>query len=325
MSMRFLMATCTLTCILSCAPRVQEISSRDPGLIAKTQAEVPVYVPSPDIEVDAGSLHVKRPKQKIISKNSDALYTGSLFHDQNEANFLFTESIPQRIGQYLLVEVRPTQVAKEQGADQAKDTPAGEDVLEKELLAAVPELTPAAGEDVRLLKNFRMQIVEKLPNGDVTVEYKRTSVGQEGITSHIIRAKVPFNTLMSKDPISTADLVDVHFDEQTPQNIFSRSSVGWEDEYSLRMSGFTEQKSAYAIELEEKRKQLEEARSRLTTQIKGFAQERQRLNKERGELRRKAEELDKKVKDLEEKNNDQALTLKEKDEQLGELTSEQKL
>ena len=84
--------------------------------------------------------------------------------------------------------------------------------------------------------------------------------------------------------------------------VVERKSVNWEDEYSLRISGFDETKSKMAAGLEEKREQLKSVRDKLENELKSFDGERKLMTTERaGLLETKAQDTAK-IDDLNKQN-----------------------
>ncbi|MBF0442443.1 MAG: hypothetical protein HQK54_11105 [Oligoflexales bacterium] len=79
-------------------------------------------------------------------------------------------------------------------------------------------------------------------------------------------------------------MADVRFSETTENDYLENNSLTWQDEYTLRLSGFSEAKSKMAMELERKKKDLAKAKEQLEIKIKNFASERRILTKERENL-----------------------------------------
>ena len=128
--------------------------------------------------------------------------------------------------------------------------------------------------------------------------FRRRSVS--GDQAHEIRfiARIPFSSISSGEPLSTNDLTAIEWVESSDGVVTERKSVGWEDEYSMRISGFDEIRSKSAMALEEKRKQLLDVRNRLDSRLKTFSDERNQLAKQREDLMNKDKEKDTKLAEL---------------------------
>jgi chromosome segregation ATPase len=111
---------------------------------------------------------------------------------------------------------------------------------------------------------------------------------------------------------TTNDLVDVRWSEKTGQELATRQSSRWEDEYSLRLSGFREAKSKAAAEMEEQQRRLNDTKEALTQRLKNFSKERQAYTKERAEI------FDKNTKQTE-KMNELETKVKEQQEEIATL------
>ena len=302
------------TLMTGCMPSVNKISGRNPDLFGKESDKIagnsrPVGSTSPDLFVKEKKIVIKDVKEENDS--------GSLFNVEDERNYLFASTGPQTVGRYLDINVvsNRTDGAKAGGKPGAVKTPEEQkkedlakpqDEIQKELLGSLPDLNPAGTpEDPTLLKSFKMRIAHRYPNGDVLAVMSRRSTSEDQVKDMNIETRIPFNRLASGEPLTTRDLIDVKYHENNDGQIMDRASTGWEDEYSLRLSGFDEAKSKGAIDLADKRKKLEEASKKLETKMKSFGEERNQLSKQKEELTAKAETQQEQVKTLEDKVKEQ--------------------
>ncbi|TWW11537.1 L-ring protein [Planctomyces bekefii] len=275
-----------------------------------------------------------RQRRPVIREGDKQNSSGSLFNPDDERNFLYTASGPQNVGRFLTVNVvagRGKQTEKTATGDKAQGpeggteaTKAETDQTEQELLKALPDLAPKTAGENSLVKNFKMQIMHRYSNGDVLARVSRRSQREDQAHDLVAEARIPYDRLASGDALTTDDLLDVNFLESGEGELIERRSSGWEDEYSLRLSGFNEAKSKYAAELADQKKQIEEAKEKLETKIKAFGDERKQVAKQRDDLAKKNVEADSKVKDLEDKVNEQQSTIEDQKKQLEQLQPENK-
>jgi hypothetical protein len=281
----------------SCAPQITKISGRSPDLIEKEkdlieQSGATKTTASPE-------LFVKEPRINIQPSQADSS-NGSLASPDDDRLNLFGDIRPRKVGRHINVLVGsnkanvPKDGTEKNAGDSGKtDEKNGDNQtekkvnpLEEELLKELPELTPSKKDSVNLLKQFKMQITHRYQNGDLMARISRTSNNPDSSESFIAEAKIPAERLSSGDPITTEDLVDVFVTENHGGEIVERQSTSWEDEYSLRLSGFSEAKSRAGLDLEEKRKELGDARDRLEQRIKDFATEKRQFASQRDQLKK---------------------------------------
>jgi flagellar basal body L-ring protein FlgH len=282
--------------ISSCAPQMTKISSRNPDLIEKEKD--PIDRADASITNVSPELYVKEPRINIQPSQGDSS-NGSLASVDDDRLNLFGDVRPRKIGRHINVFVASNKTntskdsAENKDADSAKSEEKNSadkkvDPLEEELLKSLPDLTPAQKESAKLLKNFKMQITHRYPNGDLMARVARSSNNPDSSESFVAEAKIPAERLASGDPITTEDLVDVTVTENHAGEVVERRSTIWEDEYSLRLSGFTEAKSRAGLDLEEKRKELGDARDRLEQRIKDFAAEKRQFAVQRDQLKKES-------------------------------------
>ena len=301
----------------SCAPGRRSISERPLGFVPKTSesSENSRPVAAPSVPTD---LYTRRNDVQIkpIAHGNE---TGSLGGIDDPRNYLLGGDAPVVIGSFLDIKVTSNRAdaLKSPGdanADAAKSgdgaNAAGKDnkspdQMEQELIKELPNLEPGSKDHPVLLKTFKMQVMHQYENGDVLVMYKRRSVRGDQAGEIIVKGRVPYAALQRRDQLTTTDLADIDWRESNEGELGERRSANWEDEYTLRMSGFDEARSKPALAIEEQRRQLKEIRSKLGNQIKSFAQERQTVAKERSDLAEQKKQYDEKLSELEKKVADQ--------------------
>lgn len=251
-------------------------------------------------------------KQKVLSikpiKKSNT--NGSLTALDDPRSYLMASTAPLIVGSFLdiktVTNADAAKMAPAKDAAPAKSTQTAMQV-ENELLKTLPTLDPAKDdlEKPSVVPGFKAEVLEVLENGDAIVGYHRRSVRGDQASDFLVKARVPQSSLLDKDNLTTANLADVEFRESREGEISERHSSRWEDEYTLRMSGFDEARSKSAVALEDQRRQLKETRDKLATQIKAFSTERQTVAKERTDYMNKKKEDAQKVADLEVKVKEQ--------------------
>ncbi len=329
-SFRFRPFTFALLLVPACSPKIQTASIRNPDLFEKESDHFVGRGAGPS--EPAPELYVRRPGIAITKKDRPN-ETGSLYNPEDERNWLFTSTGPLNVGRFLTIKLAsnrqdPAAKGKDPKAAVAAEEKKG-DAIEAELLKAIPDLAPAVPGETSLLKAFKMKIVHRYDNGDVLAMTERNSrVGETETDVHAIqvKARIPYDRLASGDPLTTEDLLAVKFIESQDGELADRDSSGWEDEYSLRLSGYTEAKSKVAMEIDDKRRQLDDAKGKLENQVKSFSKERETVAKTREDLAKRktaqeeklrtvTDELSETKDDLKDKEE----TIKEQEEQIKEL------
>lgn len=315
-----------------CMQQLHKISERNPDLFEKESDRFmghgqPPPSTAPELFVRKQAIAIK----KVERPNE----TGSLFNPDDERNYLFTSTGPFNIGRFLTIKLMSNRddgaggkIGKTggkgggTGAGAASGSGSEGDALEQELLKALPELTPANKGDPSLVKAFKMKIVHRYDNGDVLAMTERTSGFGDQVHDTMVQARIPYDRLAAGDQLTTDDLLDVKFNESRDGEIADRASSGWEDEYSLRLSGFDEAKSRDALELEDKKHQLADAKDKLQTQIKTFGAERASVAKQRADLLKKQQDQEEKQKSDEEKLKEQQGKIEEQTKTIDEQTNQ---
>lgn len=240
--------------------------------------------------------------------------TGSLYRLGDHRNQLFAEQ-EIGVGSYVDIGVKANRQSGQEGgaaasagaAQPAAGGAAPAAGAEDELVKALPNLSPAEA-NAKVIKKFPMRIMAVLDNGDLLGLFSRSSKTVDEAHSLNVKARIPAQAIYRKDPLTTDDLLDVEWLESRDGDLVERQSSGWEDEYTLRMSGFNEARSKAAVELEDKRKQLETVKKQLQTRIQtlgserqGIPKERDRLAQEKATLQQKEKEMTSKISELEDK------------------------
>ncbi len=300
--------------LIQCNPTVVKYSSRNPDLFEKPTDKLVGQSRGNDENSPKPEIYVKQKKISIESRDKPNT-TGSLFNPESEGNYLFTPASPMKVGRYVTVNIASTRNNTQDPNAKPTSAPKPSDpaVPEDELLKTLPDLAPKEKGEVSLLKDFKMKITHKYPNGDVLALVERNSQTVDDFHNLSAEAKIPYEKLASGDPLTTDDLTEVKFNEFREDEAIQRHSSGWQDEYSLRLSGFNEAKSKVAAELADQRSKMQETKQRLEERIKTLSSERKLIAKQREELSQKRQESENKLK-----------TAKQKIEESSEVIEEQK-
>lgn len=277
---------------------------------------------------DGERLYRKNP-EVVIDENGEGSVTGSLFKADDKRNNVFTDKDPNPQHHEMTIIVDSTRLKKKGGEEKkpttgpaappaaGKDGKPSPDELEKALLSMAPQLD-GGDKNPEIITEFKMKFLRRTSTGDVIARYQRESVNDQEVNRIDVTARIPYDKTLPGEVISTNDLLDVAFNEDHNGDKFERSSVIWEDEYSLRMSGFSEAKSKAALELEGKKRDLEKVRTQLDTRVKNLTKERTQVAKERDRVGKKEAELDQKFKELNEKIEQQNKVIEEQNKKLQE-------
>jgi hypothetical protein len=283
------------------------ISQRDPMPAVAPVQEISAVEPKEQKPLD---LFVRQKDVKIRRK-APSNETGSLTDLNDPRAYLFGFERPVEVGMFVDVKIASNRSdgqagGAESGATDKPGAPAQEskDVAAEALLKALPSLDPAPQNKPILLKSIKMQVLERFENGDVLVMHRRRSIREGQGADVTVTSRLPAEALARLDNISTSDLADVDWRESFNGEVAERKSANWEDEYSLRLSGFDETKSKDALGIDEKREQLKSARDKLESEMKGFVGERSRMSAERSKLLEEKAKDDKKIDELEKRNSE---------------------
>lgn len=298
------------------------ISQRDPAPAPVSIQEISATEPKEEKPLD---LFVRQKDVKIRRK-APSNETGSLTDLNDPRAYLFGFERPVEVGMFVDVKIASNRsdgqaAGAESGATEKPADPnaanpgaAGQDskdVAAEALLKALPSLDPAPQNKPILLKSIKMQVLERFENGDVLVMHRRRSIREGQGADVTVTSRLPAEALARLDNISTSDLADVDWRESFNGEVAERKSANWEDEYSLRLSGFDETKSKDALSIDEKREQLKSARDKLESEMKGFVGERSRMSAERSKLLGDKAKDDVKITELEKRNSELEKKLEE--------------
>ena len=291
-----------LICLLlpGCAHKMVKVTGRYPGAVKeqeglKAASSRPVG-PSrraPEIYVKKKNLRIKEKVRQPVG--------GSLYLMDDPRNRLFVDVHRGMPGTWLNVAIvsnRLNPKKSDQKVDGEGKAKQGQDDLEKTLIAALPNLDGAESNPV-ILKTMKMRVTHKLENGDVMAIFQRDSTNGMESNSISVSARIPYHALMADRPLTTADLEYVDYAESKDGEFIERKSDAWEDEYTLRLSGFSEAKSRIALELEDKRKRLLDVREQMEQRLKNIGNQRREIGRERVRLRDERERLEETQKKLE--------------------------
>lgn len=309
-SFSWIMIAIIMVSLFGCEMSGQKyISRREPNpVVANTKVAAPNVEP---VKESKPSDLYTRNKEVKIRRRSPINETGSLTDLNDPRAYLFGFERPLDIGSFVDIKVvsnraeaKSDNKVTEQKAADTKDSQTGKPDEAANLLKSLPNLEPADGNYAGLIKNIKMQVIEKLPNGDVLVMHRRRSL-RDGQASEInVTARMPALALARVDNLSTVDLADIDWRESSNGEIAERKSANWEDEYTARLSGFEESRSKQAMAIEEKREQVKSARSNLEKEMKAFMSDRDKMTKERASLLETKAKDDEKIAELESRNQE---------------------
>ncbi len=330
--------------VSGCANSYTTASTRVPSNVDKLGSG-PYYFHGRDIQnvAEPPDIYVKK-KNVSISPVESKNETGSLFKVNDQRNYLVSSPDPTTVGRIVMVDVvsnrmplgkKKGQVPQKQETPKPDAGPAGGDSggagekdktkkaetaqesdkgdkadkadkedIDSTLIKAFPKLEPADAEP-RLIKRFKMKIAKKLENGDVELVFDRRSLRNQSGHELIISAKAPYEKLLAGATLTTEDLTEIRWTETGEGDLVESESPLWEDEYSLRLSGFSEEKSKHALVLEEQRKQLLDIQKTLENRLKSFGNERREMTKQREDLLTEKKKNQDKIAELEKTIGDQ--------------------
>lgn len=339
--------------LTNCAPSITQFSSRRPSLLGHEQiplkkdyqGKIPIYQTAPNLFVKQKSIEI----QAIQDENT----TGSLAMLEDERNLLFASLIPKKVGRFINLTIVPqyertanphnnnktdaktpanndnqnqTDPKQPQPTDQSQTKDVSPDPIAQavddqlnQLLKEFPHLTPEDDSNPSLIKNLRMNVIHRLPNGDVIVRYERDSLSDTDGRLITVKAKIPFEKLRDNTPILSSDLLDVSMTEMTKDEKVERHSTSWEDEYTMRLSGFSEAKSQDAIRLSQKQQQLQKISNQLQQKIASIGAQNRTQAKERDQLIKDKNQANDKADKLETKVKEQQQTIKEQKDTIDSL------
>lgn len=228
----------------------------------------PVIVKQEDRLSKYGSLYDPDSNQLQGYRGKSAVRVGDIFRFKVQTN---RESPPKTIAE----------AAEEANSDGGSNS---------DLLSSLPKLTPEDS-DARLLKYLTFKLMQNMDDGTSLMFFERAYTNEIGGRNVQVYARVDSQKLVSAEDLTTDDLFDVRIRDQNGANVVNRDSTYWDDEYTLRLSGFNELGSKEARTLEAKRRELEGVKDRLKTRIGNFGTREKALAKEREELRKRQEKV----------------------------------
>ncbi|MCB9228063.1 MAG: hypothetical protein H6618_00480 [Deltaproteobacteria bacterium] len=328
-----------LACIfISCRSGVNPISNRN--LSEFERNDEPRYIrrgrPEINKKKEAPELFIRKPEIKIIHK--DKVNTnGSLFRpDDVRQDFFSTYNRPS-LGSYLNIKiVNHNQLPVKRGEDNQKNTDSasssdnpdkasepGKELEEDKLIRSLPHLEPASYDAEAILDMLKMRVVHQYENGDLLLSWQRESIGSEDARTQEVQARLPYRNLNPSSELTTQDLTDIILTEHYKDETLQKKATGWQDEYTLRISGFDEAKSKIAADLESKRRDLMDMNQQIKNRLKSMGSERRQWTQERDSWIKKREEdriaMEKIKKDQEAQNSlieEQKSTIKDQNKQI---------
>jgi hypothetical protein len=269
------------------------------------------------------------PSQKVAIRETEKNLSGSLYDPASVSSNFLLDNMPIGVGSTITLFVKEVRGGDSGDSSNQNLKEEDADALTKELLDGLPNLAPEEGSNRKTITKIQTKVVERLKNGDLVVEAQRSSEALGKVNHLFFRATVPSDKLKNSSSAAITDLVDVTFQEQDRTGYSERRSSGWEDEYTLRYSGFVEVPSKLARRLEGDRQSLLSMRKRLENRVHSFKNERDKIAKERSDLYSDNTEM----RDQMQKNNDQLVanneelakikeTLADREETIKELEKE---
>ncbi len=224
-----------------------------------------------------------RKREILIEPLQPDNSSGSLMQPEDERNYLFTSRVPTQVGSYIPVEIDSLSIQSKTEKDDKNDK-AKEPDIQDALLKEFPTLVPPDGENKHLVRTIKMRISHVEENGDLQLTYEHDSRSNEDVHKIQVRAHLPYSNVLNGSSIKTSDLSQVQFTETFKDEVVERNAPEWEDDYSLRISGFSEAGSKQARALQDKRGELEKFRDTLRKQLISFGKEKQQIAKQRDTL-----------------------------------------
>ena len=196
-----------------------------------------------------------------------------------------------------------------------------ENVSADSLFEQFPELKPADPK-ARPISSLNMKILQQKPNGDLVLQYSRSSNGKNSKKSISLQATLDGTNLSIGDNPTTDDLSDIFMIQQEGEEKTERRSTQWENEYTMRVSGFSEIESEQAKSIERARESLRKSLANVNKNKVAMGRERNAISKERDENRKAAEQTKNDISALKDTIEGQKTRLKEVEDQLKEVQEE---
>lgn len=322
----------TIFLSIACQPNIKNVSSRDLSAFDRDEDSKILRKGRPQSHVKkAPEIFIKKPNVKIKPVMPDNT-TGSLFKPDDARNYLFTTYSSPVVGSYLRIKVvNHNLVPGKKSADSEpgatspsvasgnESPPKEPDLLaEEELMKALPHLDPGSFDAEAIIDELNMKVIHQHENGDLSLSWERMSTGPEDARILRLQARLPYRNLSPSETLTTKDLTDIELLESYKGDVLEKNATGWQDEYTLRISGFDEAKSKMAAQLESKRLDLVKLRDQVRTRLETMGSERRQWAKERdGWLKKRAEDKIRMEQVGKEKEEQKAL-IEEKDSKIKE-------
>lgn len=268
------------------------------------------------------------PQQRLKISHAEQNYSGSLFNPASISSNLYLDNLPIGVGSTVNLYVKEVRSDGEEQAS-ADVNEESADELTEELLKALPTLAPEDGSSKKALTVVKAKVIERLPNGDLVVEAKRTSEASGRLNFVFFRGVLPSGKIRKSEKALITDLVDVTFQEQGSGEFVERQSSGWEDEYTLRYSGFIEVPTKLSRKLEGDRKSLLSLRGRFENRLKSFKNEREKIARERSDIydqnskiREKMADNENRMEAIEQTLEDRNRTIAQREDKIKQLEEE---
>jgi|GEM_PF-1574033 len=314
--------------LTSCQTGLMNMSSSDESSLPV--ASRPIGKPANNQD----KIYVKEERVAIAPDPSDE--TGSLFRHDDKSSYLYSSANRGVAGEFIDVHITwnsdatppKDQVANDKGAEEvSKEGEAKAGEAEQKILSSLPKLDQPDAKKL-IAKTVKMQVLGRRLNGDLDVGVTRTAQTEAENHSISVRAILPREKAVSGENVSTSDLVAVEWNENAAGETIVRSSTGWVDEYSLRLSGLSEAKSREALALEEKRNQIASSRKQLEQELKALGKQRNDLAAARTEAEKARQEsgsaVDALTKEVENAKNTIAQQREELDKLQGGASADKK-
>jgi hypothetical protein len=183
------------------------------------------------------------------------------------------------------------------GTDSGSDKKNTNDAVVDTLKKAIPTLD-IGDSKAALIRKIKFKINEIAEDGSLHLSFTRKSTNVDEHNAVDIAAVLPYEPQKREDEIATTDLTNIRWREVTDGQRTQRESDIWEDEYTLRLSGFSEARSKIALDLENKRQKLVEVKKQMENRLVAFGAERQTVAKEREKYEKLRSALEKEMREL---------------------------
>ena len=298
---------------MSCLSKLVPVSKRQIGPV---KGKVNVRARAVGDQTEKPEIYVKR-KNISISSQSENLKNGSLYDLNRNNNYLFASPPADRIGRIVEILVKSGRLGEPKKEEKdSKET----DVEKKPEIEAksYPGLD-AEGDNPPILDAIKMTISGKSLNGDPILILTKSSRSDNEAKVIRVTTKIPSNKLIGKEQVTTKDLYDIDWVERNNDEIIERKSPYWEDEYTLRLSGFKEAKSKTAVKLSSEWDRLKKEQKKLDQKLKSIGKDRRTLARDRQRLVKARKDIKEKVEGLNSKVEEQKKTIEEQKQTIDEL------